>query len=263
MKLGIKGKTAIVAASSKGLGKACAMELSKEGVNVVIFSRNKKEIEQAASDIKDNTGSEVLPLVADVTNIQQLQQVINQTETYFSSIDILINNAGGPPFGFFEDFNIKDWQYAVELNLYSTISMSRMVLPYMKKNNWGRIINITSIAVKQPIDGLILSNTVRSGVIGLAKTLSREMGKFNITVNNVCPGRILTERIIQLAKQRASMHNKSYREIVGDMQCDIPLGRLGEPDELASLVTFLASEKASYITGTTIQVDGGLTKSML
>lgn len=263
MDLNLKNKTAIVAASSKGLGKACAMELAMEGSNVVIFSRNKEKIEHAAKDIRKQTGSEVLALTADVTNNSQIQQVVDQTLDTFSKIDILVNNSGGPPFGYFEDFSISDWQDAVELNLFSSINMTKLVLPSMKMNNWGRIVNITSIAVKQPIDGLILSNTVRSGVIGLAKSLSRELGKFNITVNNVCPGRIQTDRIIQLARERSSKQNKTYQEVIESMQSDIPLGRLGDPEELASLVTFLASEKASYITGTTIQADGGLTKSLL
>lgn len=262
MELGINGKVAVVAASSKGLGKACALELSKEGAKVVVFSRNKDDIENTATEIQSKTNSEVVPLTADVTKTDQINSVITATLERFSTIHILVNNAGGPPFGHFDDFTINDWQSAVELNLYSTINLTNLVLPYMKSNNWGRIINITSVAVKQPIDGLILSNTVRSGVIGLAKTLSNELAEHNITVNNVCPGRILTNRIIQLARQRSVDQSRGYQEIIEDMEKDIPMGRLGDPDELGSVVTFLASEKASYVTGTTIQVDGGLLKGL-
>lgn len=262
MELGINDKVAVVAASSKGLGKACALELAKEGAKVVVFSRNKDDIEKTATEIQSKTDTEVVPLTADVTKPEQINSVITATLERFSTIHILVNNAGGPPFGHFDDFTISDWQSAVELNLYSTINMTNLVLPHMRSNNWGRIINITSVAVKQPIDGLILSNTVRSGVIGLAKTLSNELAEYNITVNNVCPGRILTDRIIQLARQRSENQSRGYQEIIEDMEKDIPLGRLGDPDELGSVVTFLASEKASYVTGTTLQVDGGLLKGI-
>lgn len=260
MDLGLKDKVAVVAASSKGLGKACAFELAKEKAKVTIFSRNKEEIEKTALEISEKTGSRVIPLAADVTNPADLNRVVKITIDKNSAIHILVNNAGGPPFGYFEDFDSVQWQKAFELNLLSTINLTRLVLPCMKKQKWGRIINITSIAVKQPIDGLILSNTVRSGVIGFAKSLSNEVARENITVNNVCPGRILTDRIVELAKQRVESQGKSYQEIIEDMEKDIPAGRLGDPDELASLVAFLSSEQSSYITGTTIQADGGLLK---
>jgi len=262
MDLGLKNKIAIVAASSKGLGKACALALAAEGAKVAIFSRNKNDIHNTAEEIKKNTGSEILSLSADVSDQKDIKYVVDSTLKRFSDINIIVNNAGGPPFGHFKDFDIQQWQKAVELNLFSTINLINSSLPFMKKNQWGRIINITSISVKQPIDGLILSNTVRSGVIGLAKTLSNELADYNITVNNVCPGRILTDRIVQLANKRASTQNKSYQEVINDMERDIPLRRLGKPDELASYVAFLASERSSYITGTTLQVDGGLVKSI-
>lgn len=262
MDLGLKNKIAIVAASSKGLGRACAFSLASEGAKVTIFSRKKDEIEKTASEIRKSTGAEILPLSADVSVKHDIERVVNSTIERFFDVDIVVNNAGGPPFGYFDDFDLDQWQHAVELNLFSTINMINLTLPFMKKNNWGRIINITSISVKQPIDGLILSNTVRSGIIGLAKTLSNELASYKITVNNVCPGRILTDRIVQLANNRAESQNKNYDDVIRDMEKDIPLGRLGKPEELGSYVAFLASEKASYITGTTLQVDGGAVKSI-
>lgn len=262
MNLGLKNKVAIVAASSKGLGRACAMSLASEGAKVTIFSRNQSKIQKTASEISNSTGTEVLPLCADVSVKKDIERVVKSTIDRFSGIDIVVNNAGGPPFGYFGDFDLSQWQQAVELNLFSTINMINFALPYMKNKNWGRIINITSISVKQPISGLILSNTVRSGVVGLAKTLSNELAPYNITVNNVCPGRILTDRIIQLANNRAASRKKTYDAVIKDMEKDIPLGRLGKPEELGDYVAFLASERASYITGTTLQVDGGAVKSV-
>ncbi|NIT14143.1 MAG: SDR family oxidoreductase [Candidatus Dadabacteria bacterium] len=262
MDLGLKDKVAIVPASSKGLGRACALGLALEGCNIVICSRNKNEIKAAAKEISMQTGSEVLPLKADVSKRSQLEYIVKSTIDAFGTVHILINNAGGPPFGYFEQFDMEQWQKAVELNLFSTIKLSKLVTPYMKENNWGRIINITSIAVKQPLDGLILSNTSRAGVIGFAKTISNELAKYNILVNNVCPGRIYTDRIKSLAASRAEKTGKSFDEVIRSMQEDIPLGKIGTPEEFANMVVFLASEKASYITGNTIQIDGGLLKGI-
>jgi len=263
MDLGIKGKVALVAASSKGLGKAIAFALAGEGVNLSIFSRSKDSIELTASEIRRGGFQvDILPSVADVTDKEQIDEVIEATVEKFKGIDILINNAGGPPFGFFEDFESHDWQNALQLNLLSGIYLSRKVVPLMKKQNWGRIINITSVAVKQPIDGLILSNTSRAGLIGFSKTLSNELGEYNILVNNICPGRIYTDRIKTLAEKRAVQLGIKYEKAIEEMEKDIPLGRIGTPEELAALACFLASDKASYITGTTIQVDGGLLRGL-
>lgn len=262
MDLGIKGKVALVAASSKGIGKAIAFALADEGVNLSIFSRSKDEIERTASEIKTRFPVDVLASEADVTNKEQVDRVIEDTVKTLGGIDILINNAGGPPFGFFEDFESPDWQSALELNLLSGIYLAKKVVPLMKKKNWGRIVNITSIAVKQPIDGLILSNTSRAGLIGFSKTLSNELAKDNILVNNICPGRIYTDRIKALAEKRAAQANIEYEKAIEEMEKDIPLRRIGTPEELAALACFLASEKASYMTGTTIQVDGGLLRGL-
>ena len=262
MELGIKGKAALVAASSKGIGKATAFALADEGVNLSIFSRSEEEIERTASEIRTRFGVDVLASAADVTNKKQVDQVIENTVQTLGGIDILINNAGGPPFGFFEDFESPDWQNALELNLLSGIYLAKKVVPVMKKQNWGRIVNITSIAVKQPIDGLILSNTSRAGLIGFSKTLSNELAGNNILVNNICPGRIYTDRIKALAEKRATQAGIEYEKAIEEMEKDIPLRRIGSPEELAALACFLASEKASYMTGTTIQVDGGLLRGL-
>ena len=262
MDLGIKGKVALVAASSKGIGKAIAVALADEGVNLSIFSRSKDEIERTASEIRTSFTVDVLASAADVTSKEQVDQVIETTVQTFGGIDILINNAGGPPFGFFDDFESPDWQNALELNLLSGIHMAKKVVPLMKKQNWGRIVNITSIAVKQPIDGLILSNTSRAGLIGFSKTLSNELAEYNILVNNICPGRIYTDRIKALAEKRAAQSGIEYEKAIEEMERDIPLRRIGTPEELAALACFLASEKASYMTGTTIQVDGGLLRGL-
>ena len=193
MELGLKDKIAIVPASSKGLGKAVALGLALEGAKVVICSRNEHEIKAAAKAINKQAKSDVLPIKADVSNQSDLEIIVNKTIDAFSTVHILINNAGGPPFGYFNDFDMQQWQKAIELNLFSTIKLTMLVTPFMKKQSWGRIINITSIAVKQPLDGLILSNTSRAGVIGFAKTISNELGKYNILVNSMCPGWVKTE----------------------------------------------------------------------
>ena len=263
MDLGIKNRVAIVAASSKGLGKATALGLAREGVKLTICARGTDTLEKTAEEIRSETNVEVLAIPCDVSKTDEIKKVVKETINTYSKVDILINNAGGPPVGALLDFSLEDWQKAVELNLYSTITFSNEVIPYMKENNWGRIINITSYAVKQPVDGLMLSNTVRAGIVGLAKTMSNEFGKYNILVNNLCPGRIHTDRIIFLANERAKSTGKSFDDVIEDMGSDVPVGRIGKPDELASLAVFLASEKASYITGTTIQVDGGLSKGLL
>lgn len=262
MDLGLKDKVAIVPASSRGLGKAVALGLALEGARVVICSRNENEINEAAKEISEQTKSDVLPIKADVSNQSDLEIIVNKTIDAFGTVHILINNAGGPPFGYFDDFDMQQWQKAIELNLFSTIKLTKLVTPFMKNQSWGRIINITSIAVKQPLDGLILSNTSRAGVIGFAKTISNELAKYNILVNNVCPGRIFTDRIKSLASSRASKDNKSFEDVIEDMQTDIPVGKIGTPEQFANMVVFLASEKASYITGNTIQIDGGLLKGI-
>jgi 3-oxoacyl-[acyl-carrier protein] reductase len=264
MDLGIAGKTAIVAAASKGIGKAVALALARENVNVAICARNYSDLLQTASEIESCCPSiGVLPVTADVTNAQDVKRLVKQTADKFHHIDILITNAGGPPAGHFMVFSDDDWESAIKLNLLSTIHLCRETVPHLIKQGGGRIVNLVSIAAKQPIEGLVLSNSIRAAVIGLAKTLSQELAADNILVNSICPGWILTDRLVSIVKKRAESHNMSYENTLADLTSGIPVKRCGTPEEVASLAVFLASAKASYITGTTIQVDGGLTKGLL
>lgn len=263
MNLGLQDKVAIVLAASKGLGRASAEALAAEGARVVIGSRNSEQLAQTARDIHEKTGSAVLAVPTDVTKPNDLEAIVGATVRAFGHIDILVNNAGGPPPGTFEQFGDVQWEAAFQLNLLSNVRMVRLVLPHMRQLQKGRIINIVSTSVKVPIDGLLLSNAIRTGVVGLAKTLSIELAPDNITVNNVCPGRILTDRIRQTTRLPEKVQQgMSEEEVLREAARDIPLGRVGKPEELAALVAFLASEQAGYITGTTIQVDGGLTRAL-
>jgi 3-oxoacyl-[acyl-carrier protein] reductase len=264
MDLGLKDKVAIVLAASKGLGRASAAALAAEGAAVAIGARNAQVLEETARHIQGETGSRVLAVPTDVTKPEDLEAMVVATVREFGHVDILVNNAGGPPPGTFETFGDAQWLASFELNLLSALRMIRLVLPHMRKRGAGRIINIVSTSVKQPIDGLLLSNAIRTGVVGMAKTLSIELAPDNITVNNVCPGRILTDRIRQLHQLREKLQRGiSEEEALKEAARDIPMKRIGKPEELGALVAFLASQQAAYITGTTIQVDGGLTRSLL
>lgn len=254
MDLGLKNKTAFVAASSQGLGKAVAMELAKEGAKVIINGRKKESLEQTKKEIEDKCGTEVTAIVGDLSIAEQRDNVIKDALKHFDHIDILVTNTGGPPSGKFENFVQKDWDDAYQNLLGSAVGLMHGFLPGMKKQNWGRIISITSITVKQPVNNLILSNSVRASVVGLVKTLSNEVGQNNITVNNVMPGYTETERLTKLMSSNASFSSAKN---------EIPMGRFGKPEEFAAAVVFLASERASYITGQSIAVDGGWIKSLL
>ncbi|MBA2682377.1 MAG: SDR family oxidoreductase [Ktedonobacteraceae bacterium] len=264
MQLGLNDKVAIVLAASKGLGRASAAALAAEGASVTIGSRDQSVLEQTAKEIRGASGSRVLAVPTDVTKAEDIEAIVAATVREFGRVDILVTNAGGPPPGKFEQFDDEQWQAAFNLNLMSTVRLIRQVIPYMRKSGGGRIINIESTSVKQPIENLLLSNAIRSGVIGLAKTLSSELAVDKITVNNVCPGRFLTDRVRQTYKINEQVQQgMSEVEAIQGVTKDIPLGRLGDPSELGALVAFLASERAAYITGTTIQVDGGLVRSLL
>ena len=263
MELGLTNKIAVVGASSKGLGKAIALGLAYEGARVTICARDSEVLEQTADEIREKTDSDVLAIPTDVSQPEQVERLISRTIGQFGGIDILVNNAGGPRAGRFDDLSTEDYQNAVHLNLMSTINLCRAVVPWMRKRGGGRIINLTSVSVKQPVDGLMLSNMARTGVIGFAKTLATELATDKILVNNVCPGIIFTDRIKQLGSVRAEESGITYNQALENMTANIPLGRIGDPEEFANLVVFLASEKSSYITGTTIQVDGGMVRSLL
>ena len=263
MDLGLKGKAAFVAGGSMGLGRAVALELANEGAKVAIGALDDPHLNEAAELIRRETGSEVLAIPVDVSDAQQAKAVVRRAIAHFGTLDILVNNAGGPPSVDFVDIDETLWEKGFRLNLLSTILMTREAVPVMKAKGWGRIINMTSISVKQPIDGLIISNTIRSGVIGLAKTLSTELAPFNVTVNNVCPGFTMTDRVRNLAKAMAEKEGTTPEAIIGRWEASIPMKRLGTPEEFAALVAFLASERSGYITGAAIQIDGGWYKGVM
>lgn len=257
MNLGIRDKTALVAASSKGLGRGCAEALAVEGANVVICARHHEELEKAAKHIEEKTGSEVLAVHADVTDTEHISRALNAAAERFGGVDILVTNAGGPPAGFFDDFDDEVWEMSFRLNFLSAVRLIRKVLPHMRGNGWGRIINITSVSVKEPVDNLILSNSIRASVHGLAKTLSRQEAGNGITVNNVMPGFTRTDRVEELLIRPGRAAGKSEEEILEEAAAGIPAGRIGTPEEFGALVAFLASDLAGYINGVSIPVDGG------
>lgn len=263
MDLGINNKVGIVTGASQGIGKAIAETLTKEGVNVVICSRSISNLNEASKDIERLTGKKISSIQADLTNQKDIKNLINRTVQMFGKVDILINNTGGPPSMYFSQISGMDWQHAITQLLMSVINCTHAVLPHMKKQKWGRIINMTSFVAKQPYEGLILSNSIRAGILGLTKTLSNELSKYNILINAVCPGWTLTKRLEELAHSKEEKTGKNYKKIMEEWTEDIPIRRLAKPEEIANLVTFLASERASYITGNTIQVDGGYIKSII
>lgn len=263
MDLGLKDKVALVAAASQGLGRAVAEELAAEGASLVLCARNPSTLAETAAAIADSTGAHVLAVPCDVTDVEQIARLVQSADERFGRIDILVTNAGGPPAGVFEQLSREQWEQATRLTLFSAIELARFVLPGMKERSWGRILNITSIAVKQPVDNLMLSNSLRAGLTGFARTLANEVAAYGVTVNNILPGYTRTERLEELAHMMADKQGISPAEFRAKWEQEIPMGRLGEPREFAALAAFLVSERASYITGTSIQVDGGWIKSLL
>lgn len=263
MNLGLKGKVAIIGGAGKGLGRGCAVRLAQEGASVVICSKSKKPLLETSDFInRINDAAEVLPLVVDMSSRVDNHKIIEETMKRFGRIDILVNNSGGPPSGSFFDFQDDDWEKAFNDVLMYVIRLCKLVIPIMKVNSWGRIINITSLVVKEPSEGLILSNVFRTGVVSLAKTLSRDLIKCNITINNICPGAFKTQRAIELMQKTAEKENKSIEEVEMNAIKNIPLGRYQQPEELGDLVAFLCSELACGITGTTTQIDGGISRGL-
>lgn len=263
MELGLGGKVALVAASSRGLGRASAEELAREGAHVVMCARDEAVLLRAASEIRDATGARVEAVRADVSKPAEVARVVAHAMEVFARVDVLVTNGGGPPAGPFETHDANAWHEAVRQNLDSVVELTRAVLPGMKARRWGRIINITSIAVKQPVDNLILSNSVRAAVTGFARTLANEVAPFGITVNNVMPGYTRTQRVEDLAAKNAALRGTSADVERAAWETQIPMRRLGDPRELAALVAFLASERASYTTGASIPVDGGWIRALL
>jgi len=259
MDLGLKGKVALVTAASKGMGKACARGLAAEGARVVMCARNEGDLKAAVDEVKAATKAEVLGVPADVTKAEQVKSLVARATDAFGAPEILIANCGGPPRGYFDEFTDDAWLGAVEVSLMSTVRLIREVLPGMRARKWGRILTIQSVSVKEPLPELLLSNAVRPGVAGMMKTLALQLGKENILVNTLCPGRILTDRL--LGGLKAS--GLSKEEYLARQSKDIPLGRPGTVEEFASVAVFLASERASYVTGVAIQVDGGLVRGLL
>lgn len=260
MDFGLHGKTAIVAAASRGLGKAVALALAREGANVVMFSRTATAIEAAARDVQAaaDGGAQVLGLAADATKLPDLERVMRTTIDRFGSVDVLYNNAGGPVPGMFDTLSDEDWQNAVELSLFSAIRLTRLCLPSMKAKKWGRVITGTSYSVKQPIANLMLSNSIRSATTAWSKTLADQVAADGITVNTVAPGRIRTERMVEIDQDAARRTGRTPEEVEREILQTLPTGRYGDPAEFGAAAAFLASEAASYITGVTLLVDGGL-----
>ena len=262
MDLGLKDRVALVAASSQGIGRATAEAFAAEGCRVAMCARNQQALQAAAEKIRTRYNVEVLAQAFDVTNAAEVNRFVTLVAEQFGSVDICVTNAGGPPAKGFLATTLEEWQRALEMNFLSTVYFAREVIPHMQRNRWGRIITLTSITTKQPVSDLVLSNAVRAAVVGLVKSLANEFGKDGILVNNVGPGFTATERLKELAKARASSSGKSEEEIFAGWAADAPLQRMGEPSEVADTIVWLASERAAYITGQTVLVDGGMYKGL-
>jgi len=263
MDLGLRGRVAIVAAASKGLGRAVAEELGREGAEIAICARTAADLKKAAAEIRAATGREVFWEGVDVGKGAEVARFVGDVEKRFGRVDICVTNTGGPPSKSFSATTNEDWRIWTDQLLMSTVYFARETLPCMQKNQWGRFLTITSYSVKQPVEGLLLSNSLRAGVTGLMRTLANEYAASGITVNNVCPGYTRTDRLDDLAEMMAGRTGTTQEEIFSGWKKLIPAGRLGRPEEFAAVVAFLASEKASYVNGVSLTIDGGTTRSLL
>src|SRR5258705_3660592 len=257
METGLRGRVAMVAASSQGIGLATAEAFAAEGCKVAMCARNEGTLARAAEGIRKRYNAEVLERALDVTDAAAVHQFLEAVVSKFGAADICVTNAGGPPAKGFLAATTEDWHKAIEANFMSTVNFAREVIPHMQRKRWGRIVTITSITTKQPVADLVLSNAVRAAVVGLVKSLANEFGKDGILVNNVGPGFTATDRLKELAKSRSVASGKTEKEIFDGWAADAPLKRLGEPREVADTIVWLASERASYVTGQTVLVDGG------
>ena len=262
MNLGLQGKVALVAAASKGLGRAIAEELAAEGASLVLCARGEETLQATCAAIAA-TGVPVLGVPANVADAADVARLVQAALERFGRVDVLVTNAGGPPAGTFDTLSREMWDAAAHLLLTSVVELTRAVLPGMKERGWGRILNVTSIAAKQPVENLMLSNSLRAAVTGMARTLATEVAPFGITVNNIMPGYTRTERVVALAEAMAAREGISVADATGRWEAEIPMRRLGEPREFAALAAFLCSERASYITGSSVAVDGGWIRSLL
>ena len=263
MDLGLDGKVAVVGASSKGLGKASALALAREGARVTICARTRADLDRAADEIRSETNADVLAVQADLSTADGIHRVVAATVDSFGGVDVLVANAGGPPPGKFRDLSDEDWRRAFELVMLSFVRSVREVVPFMRANRWGRIVAIQSTSVKQPVEYLDLSNGIRPGIAGLMKAMMPDLAKDGITINLVLPGTFLTARINPALADGGSNIDEKLSAELAPLAAKIPVGRIGEPIELGNVVAFLASERASYVTGAVYQVDGGRTSSNL
>lgn len=263
MDLGLSQRVALVTGSSQGLGRAIAEELASEGARIVLCARGTEALDATAERLRSAAGVEVVAVPADLAVAADVRRVVREAIAAFGRVDVLVTNTGGPPAGSFESHSAEAWSAAVRNNLDSVLELTRGVLPGMRERRFGRVVNVTSIAVKQPVDGLILSNSIRAAITGFARTLANEVAALGITVNNVMPGYTRTDRLVELAEHLARQRGTTVAQATAQWEAEIPARRLGEPRELAALVAFLASDRASYITGQSIAVDGGWIRSLL
>lgn len=263
MDLGIKGRVAVVCGSSQGLGRAVAETLAEEGARVVVNSRSPEKLAATRRAIVDATGAEVEAIAGNLSDPDAVRALVEGAEKAFGQVDILVTNTGGPPSGPFESHTADVWRETIERNFESVVNLVRAALPGMKERGWGRILNVTSISVKQPVAGLILSNSIRAGVTGFARTIANEAAPFGVTVNNILPGFTRTERLVDLAEAISAREGGAVEDAYAGWEAEIPMGRVGEPHEFAALAAFLCSERASYITGQSVAVDGGWIKGLI